>query len=366
MGLFSWAKGQFIDVIEWVQEDRDTVVWKFPDTDKEIKNGAQLTVREGQGALFVSEGQAGDVFLAGRHELVSRNIPILTSLKSWKYGFESPFKCDVYFFNMGQIRNMKWGTKAPIMINDPMFRFPIQLRAFGTFDFRITDPKKFFIEVAKTDPHVTTEEILEEFRSSVVTKFTGALKASGKSLAEINANAHAIGTDLLATLVADFESAGLTLTAFNVENVSLPPEVQQRLNEMDFKKMEAMDQNEVELSNLMGKANISQNIGDMQKYMQFQMGSGMNPAQNNPQAPGGNNPAGDMMQMMMGMNMAQQMQQQMQNQPQQPAQPQAGGGEKLTQEQIMATLKQLGDLKAAGVLSEEEFEAKKKDLLSRL
>ncbi|MFN7707293.1 MAG: SPFH domain-containing protein [Sphingobacteriia bacterium] len=358
MGLFSWAKGQFIEVIEWVQTDRDTVVWKFPDADKEIKNGAQLTVREGQAALFVSEGQAADVFAAGRHELVSRNIPLLTSLKSWKYGFESPFKSDVYFFNMGQIRNMKWGTKSPILVNDPAFRFPIQLRAFGTFDFRITDPKLFFQEIAKTDPHVTSDDILEDFRSSVVTRFSSALKKSGKSLGEINANAHDIGADLLQTLTQDFQGAGLTLTAFHVENVSLPPEVQQRLNEMDFKKMEAMDQNEVELSNLMGKANISQNVQDVQKYMQFQAGSSMNPAQNNPQAgEGGSSNAGYMMQMAMGMNMSNKMMNAQQK-------PQAA--EPMTQEKIMETLKQLGELKAAGILSEAEFEAKKKDLLSRL
>jgi membrane protease subunit (stomatin/prohibitin family) len=367
MSLFKWIKGQLIEVIEWVDDSRDTLVWKFPDEDKAIKNGAQLTVRESQAALFVNEGQAGDVFTPGRHELVSRNIPILTSLKSWKYGFDSPFKCDVYFFSMGLFKGMKWGTPQPIMISDPAFRFPIQMRAFGTFDFRITDPRKFFTEIARTNPHVTTDEILEDFRSSVVTRFSSVLKKSGKSLGEINANAQDIGMDLLEPLKQEFAESGLEIVRFNVESVSLPPEVQQRLNDMDFKKMEAMDQNEIELQNLVGKANISQNVGDMQKYMQFQMGSGMNPAQNNPGQPGATGPASDMMQMMMGMNMANQMMQNPNAAQQPPAQaPAAGGGEKMTQEQIMATLKQLGDLKAAGILSDEEFEAKKKDLLSRL
>jgi len=165
MGLFSFIKGQFIDVIEWPQEDRDRLVWKFPRGDNEIKNGAQLTVREGQVALFVSEGELGDVFGPGRQELATRNLPILTSLRSWKYGFDSPFKADVYFLSTRQFSNMKWGTRNPIMVSDPEFSL-VQMRAFGTFNFRITDAAKFYREFAGNKASIETEDILDHFRSN--------------------------------------------------------------------------------------------------------------------------------------------------------------------------------------------------------
>ncbi|MCS6904941.1 MAG: SPFH domain-containing protein [Bacteroidia bacterium] len=357
MGLFDFIKGQFIDVIEWVDETRDTLIWKFPDQDREIKMGAQLTVRESQVAIFVNEGKMADVFQPGRYELVTRNMPILTSLKSWKHGFNSPFKVDIYFVSTRQFSNMRWGTRQPIMVSDPEFSL-VPLRAFGTFNFRVTDAARFFREFAGTDPHVTTDEILEHFRSKVVTEFSNALKKSGKSLVEINFKAQELGAELLPILQPDFNDIGLQLTQFNVESVSLPEEIQKALTEQDLearrirKTMGAS--NEMELQKMMGQANISQQVQDVDKFLKFQTGLGMEK--------GGESSGGDMMKTMFQMQMAQQMMQNMNN----PSAANASTNNAQTREQILATLKELGELKAAGILTEEEFDAKKKELLSRL
>lgn len=359
MGLWSKITGQFIDVIEWVDDSRDTLVWKYPDEDKEIKMGAQLTVRESQAAVFVNEGRIADVFPAGRYELTTRNMPILTTLKSWKFGFDSPFKCDVYFVNLRQFANMKWGTKQPIMVNDPEFML-VPLRAFGTFSFQIGDPAKFFKEFAGTDSHVTTDELLEQFRSSVVTDFSNALKKSGKTLVEINARAQELGAELLPILSPEFEGQGLKLLKFNVESVSLPEEIQKQLTEQDLEirktRRGGTAENEVELQRMMNQATLSQNIPDMQKFMQFQAGMGM---QN-----GGDGSSNDVAKTMLQMQMMQQMMNQ-QNQAAAPANA-PGANAAPSREQIMATLKELGELKAAGIINEEEFNEKKKELLARL
>jgi membrane protease subunit (stomatin/prohibitin family) len=358
MSIFNFIKGQFIDVIEWVDETRDTLVWKYPDQDREIKMGAQLTVRESQVAIFVNEGKMADVYQPGRYELVTRNMPILTSLKSWKHGFNSPFKVDVYFVSTRQFSNMRWGTRQPIMVSDPEFPL-VQLRAFGTFNFRVTDAAKFFREFAGTDPHVTTDEILEHFRSKVVTEFSAALKKSGKSLVEINFKAQELGAELLPILQPDFNEVGLQLTQFNVESISLPEEIQKALTEQDLetrrirKTMGAT--NEMEMQKMMGQANISQQVQDMDKFLKFQAGLGMEK--------GGEGGGNDMMKTMLQMQMAQQM---MQNLNTPPANNPTAASQAQTKEQILATLKELGELKAAGILTEEEFNAKKQELLSRL
>lgn len=371
MGLFSFIKGQLIEVIEWLDESGDTLIWKFPDSDKEIKSGAQLVVRESQAAIFMNEGQMGDIYGPGRHELVTRNMPLLTTLKSWKYGFDSPFKCDIYYVNTKQFINQKWGTRQPIMVSDPDFPL-VQLRAFGTFNFKIADPAKFFRTFAGTRSSISADEVTEALRSAVVTEFSSALKKSGKTLVEINMRANELGDELLPIIKGDFEEQGLEITKFFVENVSLPPEIQAELTQqdMDFRrrKREGAINNQNELENLMGKAQISQQIGDMNKFMQFQMGSGMNP-QGGPQPGQGgdaNNMMANMMQMGMGMNMANQMMGNMNQQQQQQTPQQQAPAPQQSKEEVMASLKQLGELRDAGILTPEEFEAKKKDLLSRL
>jgi membrane protease subunit (stomatin/prohibitin family) len=376
--IFDFVKGELIEVIEWVDDTRDTLVWKFPDKDKQIKMGAQLTVRESQVAIMINEGKMADVYLPGRHELTTRNMPLLTTIKSWKHGFESPFKVDIYFVSTREFSNMRWGTKQPIMVSDPEFML-VQLRAFGTFNFQVKDAAQFFRNFAGTDSHVTTDELLEHFRSTVVTEFSSALKRSGKTLIEINSRANELGADLQPLLEPEFAKNGLALTRFNVESVSLPEEIQAELTKQDFefrqrRRSQNID-NEAELQRMINQANLSQNIGDMQKFMQFQAGMGMN----NPSSSGGGGggDSADMMKMMMQMQMAQQM---MQNMPgmnnnapvntpppvQQVQNTAPPAGDNMTQEQVMASLKQLGELKTAGILTDEEFESKKKELLARL
>jgi membrane protease subunit (stomatin/prohibitin family) len=370
MGIFSFIKGQLIDVIAWDDQTRDTLVWRFPDENRDIKMGAQLTVSEGQAAVLVNEGKIADVYPPGRYELTTRNMPLLTVLKSWKYGFESPFKVDIYFISTREFANMRWGTKQPIPVSDPEFSL-VQLRAFGTFNIRVADASVFLRNFAGTDRVVSTDELMEHFRSAVVTEFSGALKGSGKSLVEINSRTHELGGELLPRLQPEFSRIGVELVKFNVESVTLPPEIMEELNKQDLEirktRRAGTAQNEVELQNMLNKANLSQNIGDMNKFMQFQTAMGMQNMGSGGGTGGGGN---DMMNMMMQMKMAEQMMQNMNlsggQQPQ--AQPSAvpPAQPKQTKEEIMATLKELGELKAAGILSDDEFNEKKKELLSRL
>lgn len=337
--VLSFLRRQFIEIIEWVDETRDTLIWKFPDEDREIKMGAQLTVRESQVALLVNEGKIADVYGPGRHELTTRNMPILSDLRGWKYGFESPFKVDVYFVSTREFQNLKWGTAQPVMVQDPELSL-VPLRAFGTFAIKVKGAAVFLREFAGTDPVVTVEEFLEGgFRSLVVTKFSDALKRSGRSLAEINAQANQLGEVLLPLLQPEFERMGLTLTRFLVESVTLPEEVQKQLIEQDM-----------ELRKLRRKVGLSQEVEDMNKFLQFQAGQGL-------EKEGGAGVARSALEMGLGLQMAQQMQQ--------PAS-EAGHASPEERTQLLATLKELAALKDAGVLTEEEFQAKKKDILSRL
>jgi membrane protease subunit (stomatin/prohibitin family) len=174
MGLMDYLKGQFLEIIQWTDDSRDTLSWRFPDEDKEIKRGAQLIVRESQVAQFVYLGQFGDTFGPGKHTLVTDNIPILSTLKGWKYGFESPFKADVYYVTTRLFTGNKWGTSNPIMMRDQDFGI-VRVRAFGTFDFKISDPKLFLKEVAGSDHHFRLDEFADTMRSRIISVFTDAL-----------------------------------------------------------------------------------------------------------------------------------------------------------------------------------------------
>src|SRR5882724_11016453 len=177
MGLIDYLKTQFLEIIEWQDDSRDTLSFRYPDLDKEIKNGAQLIVRESQLAQFVYLGQFGDTFGPGKHTLVTDNIPILSTLKGWKYGLESPFKADVYFVNTRVFTGNKWGTSNPIMMRDQDFGI-VRVRAFGTFDFHITDVKLFLKEVAGSDDHFRLDEFADTMRSRVVSVFSDAVASS--------------------------------------------------------------------------------------------------------------------------------------------------------------------------------------------
>lgn len=373
MGLFNFIKGQAIDVIAWEEDSRDIIVWKFPRQGNEIKMGAQLTVRESQNAIFVNEGKLADVFQPGRHELSTRNMPFMTTLMSWKHAFNSPFKADVYFVNMRQFSNMKWGTPQPIPVSDPEF-MSVPLRAFGSFNFRVKDPATFMREFAGTDREVTTEELMEHFRGMIVADFANALRKSGQSLKDIFFHSNALGEQLMPLLQPDFEQLGLELTDFSVQSVTLPDEIQAQLTEMDMEARKTrkvgtaqnevemqrmMQENMAELQRLKAQAEMSQNVEDMEKYMKFMQGLSMEKMAG--KEGGGGNMMNNMMEMGLGLNMANMMGNMNNPNNQNTNTPKAE-----SKDEVMKMLKELGELKEAGVLTQEEFDAKKKDLLSKL
>jgi membrane protease subunit (stomatin/prohibitin family) len=262
--IMDFVKGQLIEVIEWMDDTNDTLVHRFPDNDNEIKNGAQLIVRPGQACVFVHEGEIGDVFGPGKYSLTTSNIPVLTTLKSWKYGFNSPFKCEVYFVNTRQYADMKWGTKQPIMLRDPDFG-AVRIRAFGTYSIRIADPKKFMEEMTGTDGKVYTDEIEDTLKSRLVSAFTHVVGASKIAALDLAGNYMDIATKAQGAMSLEFTGLGIELVKFIVENVSLPPKLEKALDTR-------------------GEMGI---LGNMQQYQQFQAANAMMAAANNQGAAGG-------------------------------------------------------------------------------
>jgi membrane protease subunit (stomatin/prohibitin family) len=278
MGLF---KNEFIDIIEWTDSSADTMVWRFPRFQNEIKNNAKLTVRESQVAVFVNEGQFADVFQPGMYTLSTQNLPILSTLKGWKYGFNSPFKAEVYFVNTKQFTNLKYGTKNPIMIRDAEFG-PVRIRAFGSYAMRITDAKAFIKEIAGTDEHVTTDEITENLRNIVMTRFTDAVASAKIPVLDMASNYDEFSETIHKKIAPEFLEYGITLTKLLVENISLPPEVEAMLDKRSSMGI----------------------VGNLGAYSQFQAANAMEQAAQNPNG-GGMMGAG--MGMGMGMGMGNQM-----------------------------------------------------------
>ena len=293
MGIFNKIKdkafNEFIDIIEWTDDTADTMIWRFPRYQAEIKTGAQLTVRETQIAVLVNEGQFADVYQPGRYELTTSNMPILTTLKGWKYGFNSPFKVDVYFVNTKQFLNLRWGTSNPIMMRDPEFG-PIRMRAFGSYCFRVeADPIKFIRNVAGTDGNFTTASVTEQLRNFVITKFTDYLAESKIAALDLAANLNEFSSELTIGLKGDFSDYGIELTKFLIENISLPEAVEEALDKRTS----------------MGV------IGDMTTYTQMQFADSLKDSANNPG--GGGSLASDAMGAGIGLAMAGKMAQQMVN-----------------------------------------------------
>ena len=279
MAILDFIKKQFIDIIEWTDDSRDTLSFRFPDEDKEIKRGAQLIVRESQIAQFVYLGQFGDTYGPGKYELTTDNIPILTNLKSWKYGLESPFKADVYYVITRLFTGNKWGTANPVMMRDQDFGI-VRLRAFGIYDFKIVDPKLFLKEVAGTDDHFRLDEFNDTMRARVVSIFSEALASSKIPALDVAARYSELGEALLPIInpiIAD--KYGLTMTAFVVENVSVPPEVEQAID----------------------KRSSMAAVGNLNDYVKFQMAQGLEKGGD------GGGAGGMAAQMAVGMAMAQQM-----------------------------------------------------------
>jgi len=336
MGLFDFIKGEFVEVIDWVEKDKDTILWKFPDRDANIKYGASLTVRESQMALFLDEGRFADVFEPGHYQLFTQNMPVLTSLRNWDKGFKSPFKCDIYYISTRTFTNLKWGTPNPVILRDPEFK-QVRVKAFGNYFIRVNDPKKFFTEFAGTSTTLNIQEIEESLRGIVSPKFAEALAESGVSVMDLVSNYSELGDKILPILQTDLDPFGIELTKFQITSTSLPKEV-----EAFYDKMTNMNM-----------------VDDMNKFTQFQSANAIEEAAKNP---GGG--AGEGIGMGMGFGMAQMMMNQQQQQQQQ--QQKADSSKAQTREEVLATLKELGSLKEAGILNDEEFEAKKKELLARL
>jgi excisionase family DNA binding protein len=226
MGLMDYIKTQLLEIIQWEDDSRDTLSWRFPDQDKEIKNGAQLIVRESQVAQFVHLGQFVDTFGPGKHTLKTENIPVLSTLMGWKFGFESPFKCDVYYVNTRLFTGNKWGTSNPIMLRDPDFGI-VRVRAFGTYDFKVADVKVFLKEVAGTDHHFRIDEFQDSMRSRFVSVFSDALASAKVPVLDVASRYSELGEALLPVLNPVLrEKYGIELGSFIVENVSVPAEVE--------------------------------------------------------------------------------------------------------------------------------------------
>jgi excisionase family DNA binding protein len=248
-----YLKTQFLEIIQWEDDSRDTISFRYPDMDKEIKRGAQLIVRESQVAQFVYLGQFGDTFGQGKWTLTTDNIPILSTLKGWKYGLESPFKADVYFVNTRLFTGNKWGTANPIMVRDPDFGV-VRLRAYGTYDFHVTDPKLFLKEVAGTDDHFRLDEFADTMRSRIVSVFSDALASAKVPVLDVAARYQDLGEALLPLInPATSSKYGLEISSFIVENISVPPEVEQAID----------------------KRSSMAAIGNLNDYVKFQMAEGM-------------------------------------------------------------------------------------------
>ena len=229
MGFVDKLRGQLIDIIEFLDDSRDTIVWRFPRQGNEIKNQAQLIVREGQVAVFVSEGQIADVFEPGHYTLETKNLPILSTLKGWKYGFNSPFKAEVYFVATRQFTDFKWGTQHPITLRDPEFGM-VRLRAFGTYSLKVSDPSAMLRQLVGTDSNFRTDEIGEFFRQNIIGHLAPAIASSGIPMLDLAANQQSLSSKLAPALSAELAEFGVTIPKFVIENVSLPPEVEAALD----------------------------------------------------------------------------------------------------------------------------------------
>ncbi|MBK4215483.1 SPFH domain-containing protein [Paracoccus caeni] len=229
MSIFDILGGEFIEIIEWTDDSRDTMVYRFPTVGKAIKYGAKLTVREGQAAVFIHEGQLADVFGPGLYLLETNNIPIMTRLQHWDHGFRSPFKSEVYFVNTTRFNDLKWGTKNPIIARDPEFG-PVRLRAFGTYSMRVTDPAKFMSEIVGTDGEFTRDEIAFQIRNIIVQEFSRMIAGSGIPVLDMAANTGDLGNLVAKAISPTIAEYGITLPEFYIENISLPQEVEKMLD----------------------------------------------------------------------------------------------------------------------------------------
>ncbi|MCX7300929.1 MAG: SPFH domain-containing protein [Rhodobacterales bacterium] len=278
MGILDFLSGQFIDVIHWTDDTRDTMVWRFERQGHEIKYGAKLTVREGQAAVFVHEGQLADVFTPGLYMLETNNMPIMTSLQHWDHGFKSPFKSEVYFVSTTRFNDNKWGTKNPIMCRDPEFG-PVRLRAFGSYSMRVSNPGKFMQEIVGTDGEFTADEINMQIRNIIVQEVSRVLAGSQIPVLDMAANTADLGKLVTTAISPTIANYGIAIPEFYIENISLPQDVEKILDKRTSMGI----------------------VGDLNRFSQYSAAEAMTTAAANPNGGMG---AGLGMGMGMGMGMA--------------------------------------------------------------
>lgn len=348
MALMDFIKKQFIDILEWTEAGDGTLAWRFPMQDREIQNGASLTVRESQMAVFVNEGKVADVFGPGRYTLTTATLPILTYLQNWDKLFKSPFKSDVYFFSTRQQVDQRWGTTQPVTIRDKDFG-AVRLRAFGNYSYRIADPKLFHTEISGTRDTYTVADLDGQLRAMMLQHISDAVASSGIAFLDLAANQVEFASQLQQATAPAFEKIGLKLEAVTVQNVSLPEELQKILDQKIGMGM----------------------VGDMGKFMQYQTAQAI-PKFAEGAGQGGGGIAGDAMGLGAGVALGQVMAQQLGQglsgaAPGAPAAVAAAAGSAgVKAEDVMATLEKLGELKTKGILTQEEFDAKKAELLKKL
>ena len=345
MALMDFIKKQFIDIIEWTEAGDGVLAWRFPMEDREIQNGGSLTVRESQMAVFVNEGKVADVFGPGRYTLTTATLPVLTYLQNWDKLFKSPFKSDVYFFSTRQQVDQRWGTTQPVTIRDKDFG-AVRLRGFGNYSYRVADPKLFHTEISGTRDTYTVAELDGQLRGLMLQHISDAVASSGVAFLDLAANQVEFAKALQAATAPSFAAIGLKLEAVTLQNVSLPEELQKILDQ---------------------KIGMGMVGGDMGKFMQYQTAQAI-PKFAEGAGQGGGGIAGDAMGLgagvALGQVMAQQLSHGLQGSAPQAAAAAAPAGVK--PEEVMATLEKLAELKTKGIVTQEEFDTKKAELLKKL
>jgi len=346
MALMDFIKKQFIDIIEWVEPADGTLAWRYPIADREIQYGGSLTVRESQMAVFVNEGKVADVFGPGMHKLTTQTLPVLTYLKNWDKLFQSPFKSDVYFFSTRQQIDQRWGTTQPVAIRDKDFG-AVRLRAFGNYAYRIADPKLFHQQISGTRDTYTAAELDGQLRALMLQHISDAVASAGIPFLDLAANQVEFAKQLQDATAPEFAKLGLALEAVTVQNVSLPEELQKLLDQR------------------IGMGMVGNDMGKFMQYQTAQAIPGMTAAGGG----GGSGIAGDAMGLGAGVALGQVLAQNLQQGLQDggaAGQAAAAAAAGVKPADVMATIEKLADLKAKGILTDEEFAAKKAELLKKL
>lgn len=326
--VFSFLKKQLIDVIDWAEENVGVLAFRYPMEDREIQNGAQLTVRQSQIALFVNEGQVADLFGPGMHTIATRNLPVLTNLKNWEMGFQSPFKSDLYFFSMKEQIDQKWGTATPITVRDKDFGV-IRVRAYGTYSYRIKNPKVFFQKIVGSKETFMVSDLEGQMKANILTSLASFFGQSQISFLDMAGHQEKFSEMLKMALLDEFENYGLSLESFLVQSISLPEEVQSQIDKMASMKI----------------------TGDMKQYTQFQAADSLGKGSST--GSGANAGVEMATAIAMGQSLGASLNKNLNE----------GMG---SNDEVFKTINQLHELKAKGIISEQEFELKKSELLKKI